>query len=82
MNPIVRRVTETAWFGPKRYAGWGWRPRTWQGLAVSVVLLAAMAADVRFVAHGALRYLGVAAIFMVWLLVMLLTGEGPGGPGL
>ena len=77
----MRRLTKTAWFGPKRYAGWGVSPRGPQGYAVSVVLLAAMVADVRFVG-GPLRYVGVAAILVVWLLVILLTGDRPGGPGL
>jgi len=77
----VRRLTKRAWFGPPRY-GWGWRPRSWQGVAVSAVLLVALAADVHFVGRGPLRYVGVGAILLAWLVVMLVTGDSPGGPGL
>lgn len=30
-----------SWFGPKR-VGWGIRPQTWEGWAVTVVVLAAV----------------------------------------
>ena len=36
------------WFGPKRI-GWGVTPRSWQGWAVTLVLLAAFAAAMRWV---------------------------------
>ena len=33
------RKTKQPWFGPKRF-GYGYGPRTWQGVAVTAVLLA------------------------------------------
>ena len=28
-------LTKKAWFGPKRYVGWGWTPTRWQGWLVT-----------------------------------------------
>jgi hypothetical protein len=31
----VKRITSTAWFGPKQITGWGWTPTSWQGWALT-----------------------------------------------
>ncbi len=71
----MARVTETAWFGPKRW-GWGWSPASWQGWAVTVLfgVLGQLAKSLpprrRMVASLAL----VAGFFGV----IFLTGDPPG----
>lgn len=39
-----------AWFGPKRI-GWGLRPQTWQGWAITIGICVAIFLIVRFVIH-------------------------------
>jgi hypothetical protein len=41
------KTMKPGWFGPKRI-GWGVAPRSWQGWAVALLLLAALAAAMRW----------------------------------
>lgn len=71
----VRRVTRSAWFGPKRIVGWGWTARTWQGWVVSVVFVVAI------VASALARYWVLSgALLVAFVLVVVFTGDPPGGP--
>jgi hypothetical protein len=73
------RVTKKAWFGPKKYLGWGWSPRTWQGWAVTAVTVVLLIASLTFLGNPT-RYIAFAVIIVAHLLVMLFTGDLPGGP--
>lgn len=77
----MRRITKTAWFGPKRI-GWGWRPVSWQGWAVALLFLALIIIDVN-VLHGSkdLRIGGAIVLVLGLLLITRLTGSRSGGPG-
>jgi hypothetical protein len=73
------RVTKTAWFGPKKYAGWGWSPRAWQGWAVTGVFLVLLIASLTFL-NNPTRDIAFAVLIVAQLLVMLFAGDLPGGP--
>ncbi len=78
------RLTSTAWFGPKRHAGWGWTPTSWQGWAFTAAwTIVVVAVTVALVAAGQfpLMILFEAVALAVLLLVTVLTGDPPGGPG-
>jgi hypothetical protein len=68
------------WFSPKKTAGWGWRPASWQGWLVTVVLVAAIA--VIFIELGPTvpAYVAVIACLVVYGIIIWLTGGKPGGP--
>ncbi len=73
-------ITKRPWFGPKDYAGWGWRPVTWQGWLVTAAFIAVVgtaAAEFRF----AITTLMVGVVSLAaFLVVVWLTGAKPGGP--
>jgi hypothetical protein len=74
------RVTKTAWFGPKRVAGWGWVPYSWQGWAVTVGLIAALIGT-NALFHGTTARLVVSAgVIIAFVLIAFVTGDPPGGP--
>ena len=75
------RVTKTAWFGPKKYLGWGWTITSWQGAVVTAVFAVVIIAAFTLF-HGVLRFAVPAAAFVAFLVVALLTGDPPGGPGM
>ena len=71
-------ITKHPWFGPKKYIGWGWRPISWEGWAVTGVWLLAL-----FAAHlwlGPTVAFTTVAIGLVILLLAIcwLTGLPPG----
>lgn len=74
------RRTNKPWFGPKRVTGWGWSPVSWQGWAVSGVFLVLVAVSL-IAWPGAAGSLVVVGLVVVLVLVALLTGDPPGGPG-
>lgn len=73
------RVTSKAWFGPKKYLGWGWAPSSWEGWAATalfvVLAIAALSA-----LSGAAKYIAFVAVLAVFGVVLVLTGDPPGGP--
>ncbi len=66
------------WFGPKTGLGWGWAPVTWQGWALTVVLVAAVLA---LSMPGEPRGRGLISLGLVgaYMVVVVLTGTKPGG---
>jgi hypothetical protein len=79
------RVTQTAWFGPRRRLGWGWSITNWRGLLATGAFVA-LQGSVTFWRGSPGRWtvwslvaahLTLAAAF---LLLMVLTGDPPGGP--
>ncbi|MEN3272381.1 MAG: hypothetical protein V7636_1142 [Actinomycetota bacterium] len=74
VKPIVGEV---AWFGPRR-AGWGWSPVTWQGWAVTVVVLLGVL-GVTFARSGPALAASVALI-PVFVVLAVVKGTSPGGP--
>jgi hypothetical protein len=80
----MARLTRTAWFGPKRHAGWGWTPTSWLGWAVTAVwTLAVVAGTVALVAADQFVWMVVfwVVTFLVYGLIVVITGDPPGGPG-
>ena len=73
------RVTKKAWFGPKRYVGWGWSPRSTEGWEVVVVFLALFVASLVVFSNSA-RYISLAVLIVALLAVAVFTGDPPGGP--
>jgi hypothetical protein len=77
------RVTRTAWFGPKRYLGWGWTPISWRGWVTTAVFVALNGAVTFWRAPGPRLALLVTAHVVLagtFLTVVILTGDPPGGP--
>jgi hypothetical protein len=66
------------WFGPKTGFGWGWRPVTWQGWAVTALFIACIT-GISYAAAFAARFAVFAAIVVVYLIVVVATGTKPGG---
>jgi hypothetical protein len=77
MPGMQLRRTRRPWFGPKRLFGWGWRVTSWQGWVVTVVIVGLIiAADARWGAHA---WPAVVGLLVVYLVIILLTGDPPGG---
>lgn len=75
----VARVTTRAWFGPKKYLGWGWAPQAWQGWVTTAVFLVLAIADMSLIS-GTGRYVGLVVVLVAFAVVLVLTGDPPGGP--
>ena len=75
---VRTRVTKKAWFGPKRYRGWGWRISSWQGGVASALLVVAVAVAA-LVWRGS-SLVPIAVLLLIYVAVVLLTGDPPGGP--
>ena len=73
------RLVEKPWFGPRKIAGWGWSPASWQGWVVIAVFIVAIAACAFLLPSTAAKV--VADIVLIGLLfaVCWLTGTPPGG---
>jgi signal transduction histidine kinase len=77
------RRTKTAWFGPKRYLGWGWKITSWRGALTTAVFIALNGAATFWRGPGnrlgfLLTVHGV--LVVLFLAVIVLTGDPPGGP--
>ncbi|MGI8858518.1 MAG: hypothetical protein ACR2JW_22490 [Thermomicrobiales bacterium] len=68
------------WFGPK-ILGWGWRPLTWQGWLISVILIALLIGVRIGVGKSALAFALMLVIIFIFALVALITGGRPGRTG-
>lgn len=70
-------ITKHPWFGPKRI-GWGWRPVSWEGWFVTVlIVVAVIAASIAFGSSSMTIYVSLAAVAML-IVVCVLTGTPPG----
>jgi hypothetical protein len=74
----MRRLTKTPWFGPRRFPNWGWTPITWQGWAVTLVFIAAIAAAALLIHAPAAKVAVELVLIALLLAVSLLTGGAPG----
>lgn len=72
------RVTKTAWFGPKRFIGWGWAVASWQGAVTSAIFIVLLIASVTVWKESSL--IPVIVLFVLYFAIVLLTGNPPGGP--
>jgi len=76
------RVTKTAWFGPRRWLGWGWAIKSWRGLLVTVVFVGLNAAVTFWRPGPASRVWSLVAthvtLAVLFLVVVVLTGDPPG----
>lgn len=76
-SELVRtRVTKKAWFGPKRVIGWGWSVASWEGRVATAAFLGLIVAS-RLVWHSTLA---AVALLILFVVVVLLTGDPPGRP--
>ncbi len=73
-------LTKEPWFGPKRVAGWGWRPKTWQGWAVIGGMVILVALDVGLLRSTGYARMGAIAVVVLGVIVIAVTAEAPGGP--
>ncbi len=78
MAGVGIRVTSKPWFGPKRRLGWGWRIVSWEGRLVSAVFLMLMVASATV--GGNSRFLPMTVLLVLFMVIVLLTGDPPGGP--
>ncbi len=76
----MRRITRKAWFGPKRYFGWGWTITSWEGLAVVLVYAGLLVANFKVLGYSGISSLGVMVLTLLLVLVAFITGDPPGGP--
>ncbi len=72
------RVTSKPWFGPKRSLGWGWRIVSWEGRLASAVFVLLMVGGA--MVGGNSRLVPMAVLVVLFLVIVLLTGDPPGGP--
>ena len=79
----MKRITSTAWFGPKQITGWGWTPTSWQGWAVTSVwtVVVVVVSLLLAMAHHIVVMLVFEVVAIASLMVLAtLTGDPPGGP--
>lgn len=76
----MKRLTTKAWFGPKRYAGWGWRVSSWQGFVILIIY--ALLILLIWVSFKDLIWAVILSILVTtgFVIVAMLTGDPPGGP--
>lgn len=74
------RVTKTAWFGPKRWLGWGWTITSWRGLVTTALFIALNGAVTFWRGQTVRSLIASVALTVLFLLVVVLTGDAPGGP--
>ena len=68
---MAMRVTKKAWFGPKRYLGWGWTPTSWEGWLVIGVFVVLFLPTV-IVLQGAVHVVAVTVLVGALLAVCAL----------
>lgn len=73
----MRRVTRAPWFGPKRL-GWGWRPLTWQGWLLSLLLVALLLGARWGLGTSMPAFGAMTVILAVFAPIAWLTGGRPG----
>ena len=71
-------LTKEPWFGPKRVAGWGWRPQTWQGWAVIAGMVILIALDAALFRGTAYARVGAIVVVVLGVIVIAVTAEAPG----
>jgi hypothetical protein len=72
------RVTKKAWFGPKRFVGWGWSIVSWEGGLVTLLFLGLVVACAVILQGGS--RIPVVVLLVLYLVVIVLTGDPPGPP--
>jgi hypothetical protein len=72
------RVTKKAWFGPKGLVGWGWNIVSWEGGLVTFLFLGLMVAYAVMLQGGS--RIPVVVFLVLYLVVIVLTGDPPGPP--
>jgi hypothetical protein len=75
---MAMRVTKTAWFGPKRSPGWGWTPVSPEGWVVVGIFVVLLVVSI-LLWPGAGAAIASALLVALLLLVILFTGDSPGG---
>ena len=72
-------ITKHPWFGPKQSFGWGWKPVSWEGWAVTAAWLLAVAAAWFFLGPTTFAFqVAAVALVIVLIAVCWLTGLPPG----
>jgi hypothetical protein len=65
------------WFGPKLY-GWGWRPITWQGWLISLILVVFLISSTHFNLPKTHKLIADVAALVVFCALAYVTGGKPG----
>jgi MFS superfamily sulfate permease-like transporter len=65
------------WFGPKLF-GWGWRPITWQGWLITLLLITVLYINTRYVPTKLERLSANVVAIIVFVVVSYGTGGRPG----
>jgi hypothetical protein len=75
---MSRRITKKAWFGPKKYVGWGWSITSWEGRVVTGVFFV-LVILCTLLWHGS-ALIPIVVLLLLYGLVVVLTGDPPGSP--
>ena len=71
-------ITKHPWFGPKSGFGWGWKPVSWEGWAVTILCLVVVFGGwLVFGRTPMTTYVALGAV-AITIVICLLTGTAPG----
>jgi hypothetical protein len=59
--------------------GWGWTPRSWQGWLATAIFLAVVVVAGATIQDQVLRWSAFLVAIVVYILVIVFTGDPPGG---
>ena len=64
--------------GRRKYIGWGWRITSWEGLLITAIFALLLVSSI--VIWRDSRLFPIAVLVVLYVVVVLLTGDPPGGP--
>ena len=76
----MKRLTKKAWFGPKKWIGWGWSPVSWEGWMVILVYIVLAAWVFPGFSRSETGTGTIIGLTFALIIVVILTGDKPGGP--
>ena len=74
------RLTKKAWFGPRKYFGWGWTPTSWEGWVTILVYIVTVVWTLDTFPESSISIYVVIILTAILLLIAFLTGDKRGGP--
>jgi len=73
----VRPLTKKPWFGSKQWNGWGWRPVSWEGWLITLLVVGLLAGDIALVRDTTASVVVGLVILAGFVLLTVLTGDLP-----